>query len=134
VESAWIYLEALDERSKERLQHAFENRQDALGVFLDEAKLSDNAFAQARSLLFDLWAMLDLGWAAGVRSVTEEGLRNPDADGVPAALMNYAEEELFEAEQDDAEPLTADEAAQAGRAVETGLAALWSARKPGAES
>jgi hypothetical protein len=129
VDAAWRYLESLDGRSAERLEHAFENRQDALGTFLDEADLSDNAFPQARSLLFELWAMLEVGWPQGLAPVTATALAAARSEEMPGALRRYAEEALFEAEQDEAAPLNPEELAQVRRAVDTGLAALWGARR-----
>src|SRR5687767_12590014 len=51
VEAAWKYLDEAPERDVDRLEHSFENRQDALVGFLDEAGLSDEGFSLARHLL-----------------------------------------------------------------------------------
>jgi hypothetical protein len=48
---------------------------------------------------------------------------------VPEALAAYAEEALFEAEQDEERPLAAEELARVRTLVRRGLAALWHARK-----
>src|SRR5205823_989880 len=67
VESAWRWLEDLDKRDKDRLLHAFENRQDALLAFLDEQAMSDEAYACARFLLFELFSMIEAGHPPGTR-------------------------------------------------------------------
>jgi hypothetical protein len=130
VEAAWRHVEGLDERSLERLEHAFENRQDALWVYLDEVDLSDNALPHVRTLLFELWAMLEVGWPPGLSSVSARSISSADPGGVPQALRAYAQEALFEAEQDEVAPLSGEELERARRAAEAGLAALWSARRP----
>jgi hypothetical protein len=130
VEAAWRYVEGLDARSLERLEHGFENRQDGLWVFLDEGDLSDNAFPHVHALLFELWAMLEVGWPPGLSSVSARSISSADPGSVPRALRAYVAEALFEAEQDEAAPLSGEELEQARRAAEAGLAALWSARKP----
>ena len=128
VETAWRFLEDLpggDPRMLERLTHAFENREDALVQWLDEAGLDDDAYATARYLLFELFAMLEFGSPAGVGAVTRQDLEaapEQDSGEVPAALRGYAEEALFESELDDA---------QVPSLVYRGLYALWQARRRG---
>jgi len=130
VESAWRYLEDLDRRGVERLEHSFENRQDALLGFLDESGLTDDGYGVARHLLFELHAMMELGWPPGLRSVSQSGLSSVKSPGeVPGALSSYVDEALFEAEQDEAAPLSPNEAARVRDAVTRGLSALWDARK-----
>ncbi len=60
VEEGWRYLD-LAERERQRLSDAFENRQDALVSWLDDGGLSDAAFALAREVLFEVFALLELG-------------------------------------------------------------------------
>jgi hypothetical protein len=130
VEAAWRYLED-DEKERTRRQHAFENRQDAMLGALDAAGLADEGYAVARYLLFELHAMLELGWPPGLVSVDPAALEKPgtEAPPVPQALAAYAEEALFEAEQDEEQPLSAEELARVRTLVRNGLAALWRARK-----
>ena len=128
VERAWRYVEELDERSRQRLEDAFENRQDALLMYLDEVALSDNAFAQARELLFELWAMLQEGLGKPLRSVRREELSAAPTAPVPDALRSFAEEALFEAQQDEKEPLSVEESREVEAVVLRALSALWSAR------
>ncbi|RKH89000.1 hypothetical protein D7Y04_43570, partial [Corallococcus sp. AB038B] len=73
VEAAWRYLED-DEKARTRLMHSFENRQDALLGALDAAGLTDEGYGVARHLLFELYAMLELGWSPGVASVRSAAL------------------------------------------------------------
>jgi hypothetical protein len=133
VEAAARHLEE-DERARERLMHLFDNRQDPLLGALDGAGLTDEGYAVARHLLFELHSMLELGWPAGVATVTTEALAttpDPDAPPVPVALATYAEDSLFEAEHDEEHPLVPEEIAPVRNLVTRGLAALWRARKKG---
>jgi hypothetical protein len=129
AEAAWRYLEDLDKRGLERLQHAFENRQDALLGLLDEQDLPENAYASARYLLFELCTMVELGGGGPLRGVSAKELK-AGAEGavVPAALESYAEEALSEAELDEEEPLSPDEAKRVRELVKTALGAIWNAR------
>ncbi|MCE9669225.1 hypothetical protein LY474_15545 [Myxococcus stipitatus] len=129
VEAAWRYLED-DEKSRTRLLHAFENRQDAMLGALDAAGLADEGYGVARHLLFELYAMLELGWPPGIASVHPAALETETtAPPVPSALRQYADEALFEAEQDEEQPLSSQELEAVRTLVQRGLAALWSARK-----
>lgn len=128
VEAAWRYLEDVGERERTRLRHAFENRQDALLGSLDDEGLSDEGYAVARQLLFELFSMIELGWPAGVRSAISPGLSHQAGQESPAALRAYAEEALFEAEQDEQSPLSSEEAARVRGVVDKWLGALWNAR------
>ncbi len=130
VEAAWRYLED-DEKGRTRRLHAFENRQDGLLSALDDAGFTDEGYAVARYLLFELHAMLELGWPPGLTPVDPVALEQEgtQAPPVPQALTSYAEEALFEAEQDEEHPLSAEELARVRTLVRRGLAALWRARK-----
>jgi hypothetical protein len=130
VEAAWRYLED-DEKARTRLHDAFENKQDPLVGELDAAGLTDEGYAVARHLLFELHAMLELGWPQGLASVAPEAMEDPGTEAlpVPPALTAYADEALFEAEQDEEHPLSPEELAKVRTLVKRGTAALWSARK-----
>ncbi|WP_224248604.1 hypothetical protein [Hyalangium gracile] len=130
VEAAWRYLED-DEKERTRRMHSFDNRQGALLGTLDGMGLTDEGYAAARHLLFELHAMLELGWPPGLASVDPAVLEREDTEAppVPEALAAYAEEALFEAEQDEEHPLSAEESARVRTLVRRGLAALWKARK-----
>lgn len=128
VEAAWRWLEELpegDPRTLERLTHAFENREDALLQWLDEAGLDDEPYATVRYLVFELFAMLETGWAPGLRSAAHAELESGPADvtGIPAALVGYADEALFESEMS--------EDATVRSLVYRALRALWNARRSG---
>lgn len=132
VEAAWKHLDE-DEKARRRAFHAFENRQDGLLQWLDEQGLSDEGYGVARHLLFELHAMLELGWPPGVTSVSPADLETNPADAaneVPRPFAQYVDEALFEAEQDDEAPLPAAETARVRELVTRGLLALWRARKP----
>lgn len=130
IEAAWRYLED-DEKERTRRAHSFDNRQDALLGALDDAGLTDEGYAVARHLLFELHAMMELGWPPGLASVDPAALEREDTEAppVPEALTAYAEEALFEAEQDEEHPLSAEELARVRTLVRRGLAALWRGRK-----
>lgn len=132
VQQAARHLEE-DARARERLMHLFDNRQDPLLGALDGAGLTDEGYAVARHLLFELHAMLELGWPAGVATVPPGALTtlDPEAPPVPAALATYAEDSLFEAEHDEEHPMVPEEIAPVRNLVTRGLAALWRARKKG---
>lgn len=122
VEAAWRYLEDAP-KERQRLAHAFDNRQDALASWLDEAGLGDAAFGLARHLVGEAFALLELG-GAKVGPVSPAQLpKGPDA--APQALKAWLEERVQEALDDDAlpEPDAAEVRAIAGRAV----AGLWAA-------
>lgn len=130
VEAAWRYLDA-DERARERLWHSFENRQDALIGWLDGQDLTDDGYGVLRLLLSELSAMIELGVGAPLGGAEVSALPGAagDASEVPPALWSYAEEALFEAEQDDEAPLSPSESEQVKRLAQAGLLALYRARK-----
>lgn len=128
VESAWRYLDQ-DAASRTRLLHSFENRQDALVTFLDEQPLSDEGYGVLRHLAFELHAMLELGCGTAPARVDPEALRgSPGSDGGPSALVSYADEALFEAEQDEEAPVLPGERAVLQQWMRKLVAALWAAR------
>lgn len=132
VEAAWRYLDALESLDKKewnRLQHRFENRQDALLGFLDEQALSDEGYACARFLLFELCSMIELGWPPGCGTAQPAETSDKSAGGLPKALVEYVEDSVFEAEQDEETPLRPQEAQRVREVVRVSLAALWSARR-----
>ena len=112
VEKAWRYLDDLPERERRRLEDAFENHDDALVGSLDAAGLSDDGYLAARRLVFELYAMIELGRSSGRR---EPG----GARSIPPALRAYADEALFEVEQAEAERVR--------DVVDRSLAELWEA-------
>ncbi len=130
VEAAWRYLED-DEKARTRLHDAFENKQDAILGALDAAGLTDEGYAVAHHLLFELHAMLELGWPQGLASVAPKAMEDSGTEvpPVPAALTAYADEALYEAEQDEEHPLAPEELTKVRTLVKRGTAALWSARK-----
>jgi hypothetical protein len=128
VDSARRYL-LENPRAKERLLHSFENRQDALVTFLDEGGLSDEGYGVLRRLAFELHAMLELGCGAAPGRVDPAALtKSPGGDGGPSALILYADEALFEAEQNEEAPVPAEERAALRGSTRKLVAALWAAR------
>ncbi len=128
VELAFRHLEGMADKDRRRLMDRFENMQDDLLSFLDDAGLSDGGYASARYLLFELHAMLELGHPAGLRSVREPELTGEPGE-VPEALTGYLDEVLFEAAQDDEQPLSEAELPKVRAVAIKALSALWRARK-----
>ena len=81
--------------------------------------------------MFELFAMIELGWPAGMRPVVRSELEQaePDSAELPVALADYAEQEIFEAEQDEETPLSAEECKAVRAVVFRCLRALWAARR-----
>lgn len=129
VERAWRYLELAPPKTLQKLQHAYDHRCDHLVTWLDEQGPSELAFALAQHLLFELFAMLELGSPKGIGIVEPPVNQDEVGGGVPSALAAYAEEAVFEAEQDDEEPLPEEEAKRLHPLMGRALAALWKARK-----
>ncbi len=128
VEAAWRYLDE-EPRERQRAFDAFENRQDAIVQWLDVSGVSDEGYGVARHLLFELFAMLELGWTPGLSALRPAELEAQPGE-LPAALLEYVDEALFEAEQDEEAPLPSTETARVRELVTQGLGALWRARKP----
>jgi hypothetical protein len=126
VETAWRHLDD-HPKAREKLTHAFDNKQDALVSWLDAEGLSDEAFALGRNLLFEVFAMLELG-GAKVKSVDLARLPKKAAT-LPAALATWLEEGVYEAETDEARPLKAAEAKKLREMLNRAAAGLWAARK-----
>jgi hypothetical protein len=127
VEATWRYLEELprgDPRALERLVHIFENRHDALVQWLDEQDLPEDAYQAVRYLVFELSAMLELGWPQGLAAVPRTALDAAPEDGaaLPAALRTFVDEALAESDLEDDARLRA--------LCVRGLHALWGARRP----
>jgi hypothetical protein len=129
VEAARRYL-AQEARVRQRLSDSFENRQDALVTWLDEEALSDEGYGVLRALAFELHAMLELGCGAAPVRVDPAALKESPGDGGgPDALLAYADEALFEAEQDEEAPLPAGERTLVRNWSRKLVAALWAARR-----
>ena len=128
VERAWRWLDLSSPKDMQKLRHAYDHRTDSLVTWLDERGLSELAFAHAQLLLFELFAMLELGCPKGLGLC--DAPVEPDAViSVPPALAAYAEEAVFEAEHDDEEPLPGEEARRLQSLMGQALGALWKARK-----
>jgi len=129
VDACFAYLEGLDKSRLDRLQHSFEHRQDAVLGCLEEHNLTDDGFDTARQLLFELFAMIGLGWPPGIRAVSRAELEGGEATLAPEALRTYAEEVLFEAKTDEKSPLAAEEISRLRILTNRVLGAMWKARK-----
>jgi hypothetical protein len=122
VNAALEYLKKSSPRVTLRMTDAFENRQDALLTWLDESSLTDDGYQAARTLLFEFFALLTLGWPAGLRSLTLRELNSgaPWPQGLPEPLEAYAHQALSQA---------GSAAEQIRGVVWRGLLALWNARR-----
>ena len=128
VERAWRWLEASPPKDLQKLRHAFDHRADYLVTWLDEQGVSELAFALAQHLLFELFAMLELGSPKGI-GICDAPVSTDAVIWVPPALAAYAEDAVFEAEHDDEEPLPQEEARRLQSLMGQALSALWKARK-----
>ena len=128
VEQAWRYVEVAPPKEHQRLRHAYDHRTDWVVTWLDEQGLSELGFGFAQHLLFELFAMLELGSPKGI-GVAEAPVNKDEAIWVPPALTAYAEEAVFEAEHDEEEPLPQEEARRLHSIMGLALGALWKARK-----
>lgn len=127
LELAWRFLEDAP-RERERLGHAFDNRQDALVSVIDASGLSDAGFAVARELCFEVFAMLELG-GRSPRAFDDEALPARDA-ALPAALEAWLDDGLVEAEAADELPLPEAEHPAVRALVRRLVAALWALASP----
>ena len=111
VEAAWRWFDDYP-KERQRFEHAFENRQDALVSWLDAEGLSDEGFGLSRALMSEVFAMLELGG----RTVPTVDVRTLPAeatlDGLPAALSAWLEEQVTDAQDDETTPLPEVEANQ----------------------
>ncbi|MBK7859094.1 MAG: hypothetical protein IPJ65_10845 [Archangiaceae bacterium] len=121
LDGAFGYLESCLPAERTRLEHAFDNRGDALITWLDEAGASDQVYSAARQILFELFAVLELGAPHELGRVTMTQAKVE----VPAALSAWAHEAVFQAATDEDEPLDAGQSQELGERVETGLQSLW---------
>jgi hypothetical protein len=120
LEGAFGYLESCPDQERTKLLHAFDNRCDALITSLDESGASDAVYGAARQILFELFAMLELGGGA-------------KAGEVPTSFKAWAQEAVFQASTDEEEALSASESKELAELVERGLTALWNGVKHGAQ-
>lgn len=128
LEGAWRYLDDAP-KERERLGHAFDNRQDALVSIIDASELSDAGFAFVRELCFEIFAMLELG-GQRVRSVhAEDVLDEVEEAALPPALRKWVDDALIEAEDADERPLPEDEQPDVRDLSLRLVAALWQAAR-----
>jgi hypothetical protein len=124
IEAAWRYFDDFP-KERQRFEHAFENRQDALVSWLDGSGLEDAGFALARHLTGEVFAMLELG-GREVATIHEEMIpAKASLDSLPKALGEWIEESLFEAGSDEASPLPDKEVALVRDVVARAAVAMW---------
>jgi hypothetical protein len=129
IEAAWRYFDDFP-KERQRFEHAFENRQDALVSWLDDSGLDDAAFALARHLIGEVFAMLELG-GRKVETVDERNLpKKATLEALPKALSEWIEESLFEATSDEAHPLREAQAEQVRDLVARVALMMWSSALP----
>jgi hypothetical protein len=124
VESAWRWFDDFP-KERQRFEHAFENRQDALISWLDDAGLDDAGFALARHLVGEVFAMLELG-GGKVDSLDESMLpKQGSLDALPKALSEWIDESLFEASSDEQEPMPEAQVNKVREVVARAAQAMW---------
>ncbi len=112
-------------KERERLAHAFDNRQDALVSWLDDSGLSDTGFGLSRYVLSTLFALLELG---GRTVKPLDGAMIPDhapVDALPSPLDEWLEATLREESADKAQLVPAQEAARVRQLVTQAARAMW---------
>jgi hypothetical protein len=134
LEGAWRYLQSAPPKERTRLTHAFENRQDALLTWLDESGADDQVYGAARHILFELFALLELGASGGVGRIDSSALTG-DATGadVPHALAAWAQEAVFQAATDEEAPFPEEGQRQLTSLVTQALQALWARASTGVQ-
>lgn len=124
IEAAWRYFDDFP-KERQRFEHAFENRQDALVSWLDGSGLEDAGFALARHLTGEVFAMLELG-GREVKTIHEDVIpAKASLEALPKALGEWIEESLFEAGSDEAQPLPEKEVALVRDVVARAAVAMW---------
>ncbi|MFO0597913.1 MAG: hypothetical protein U0228_21605 [Myxococcaceae bacterium] len=123
VEAAWRWFEDFP-KERQKLEHSFENRQDMLILWLDDAGLSDAGFALSRHLVGEVFAMLELGGKKTPTVHGEDVPKKAKLETLPAALTSWLEEAVFEAQSDDEQPLPEAEAAKVREIVARASTAL----------
>lgn len=125
IEAAWRYFEDFP-KERQKFEHAFENRQDMLILWLDDSGLEDAAFALARHLVGEVFAMLELG-GRKLQSIDESMVpKKATLEALPKALSEWIEDSLYEAETDDEKPLPKPEVEKVRGVVARAVNALWS--------
>ncbi|MBL8919540.1 MAG: hypothetical protein JNJ54_11805 [Myxococcaceae bacterium] len=128
LEGAWRYLEDAP-RERERLGHAFDNRQDPLVSVLDASGLSDAGFAFAREVAFEVFSLLEVG-GRRVGTVHEGDVPEQPADELPEAFVRWVDDGLVEAEAADEQPLPEAEQPDVRDLTLRVVEALWRASQP----
>ncbi len=127
VEAAWRYLADLPPRELERLTHRFENLEPDLSEHARLEMAEDPAADDADTLVFELWAMLDLARPQRRRrAVSRADLKAAASrsDSPEPALERYVGEALAEAQLDDERPLTDEQASRIRGVALTAVRAL----------
>lgn len=127
LEGAWRYLEDAP-KERERLGHAFDNRQDALVSLLDASGLSDAGFAFAREVAFEVFSMLEVG-GLHVGAVHEGEVPEAPADELPEPFVRWVDDGLVEAEAADEQPLPEAEQPDVRDLTLRVVTALWKAAR-----
>lgn len=124
IEAAWRYFDDFP-KERQRFEHAFENRQDALVSWLDASGLDDAGFGLARHLVGEVFAMLELG-GRKVESIEEPMIpAKATLEALPKALSEWIEESLFEATTDEAQPLPEKQGERVRDVVARASVAMW---------
>ncbi|MBL9039226.1 MAG: hypothetical protein JNG84_11970 [Archangium sp.] len=126
VEAAWRYFDDAP-KARERHQHSFDNRQDALLTWLDDTGLSDEGFSLVTMLVSDVYAMLELGGMKVGLVEPKKIHKRFTKKTLPPALLAWLEEGTFEAQADETAPLKAADAKKALDVARRATAAMWAA-------
>jgi hypothetical protein len=127
LEAAWRSLEDAP-KERERLGHAFDNRQDALVSLLDGSGLSDAGFAFAREVAFEVFSMLEVG-GLHVGAVHESDVPAAPSSDLPEPFVRWVDDGLIEAEDADEQPLPEAEQPDVRDLTLRVVTALWKAAR-----
>lgn len=122
LEAAGRYFED-HPKERQKLQHAFDNREDALVTWLDASDFSDEGFGTAHALCADLFAFLELG-GREVTPFDERSSARAPTDA-PQALIDWVDDALLESTEDEDKPLPEAQAQRVREAVLTVLKQWW---------
>lgn len=127
VEAAWRYLADLPAREIERLTHRYENLEPDLSEFARLEAGEDAAADDADTLVFELWAMLDLARPRRERRAVSRAdlAAAAGSSGNPEPVLDrYVDEAVAEAQLDDEAPLTEEQAARVRGIARTAVRAM----------
>ncbi len=128
VAQAWRYFDD-HPKERERLAHAFENRQNEVITWLDAQEFSDGAFSLVHQLAGDVFALIELGGTKTANLQARDVLNDISSVTLPQVFSEWIESAVSEARHDESMPLSDMEAKRVREASTAIAAALWRASR-----